>query len=71
MKHVGPPARHEIGLHRGHTKALVHVELIGLHRHLLDILQPHLDPRRRVAAKLHPARTADHAIDIVSLRDRG
>src|SRR5262249_36632093 len=70
MKLVGPATRGEIGLHRGHAEALVHVELVGLDRHLLDVLQPDLNSRGRVAAKFHATRAAHDSVDIVSLGDR-
>src|SRR5262245_55160177 len=70
MECIRAAARDEVGLHPGHAETLVHVELVGLDRHLLDRFQPDLNPWLGIAAKLHTAGTADDTVHVVSLGDR-
>ena len=73
MKPAGTATGHEIHLHVRRPVPLVQIKLVGLNRHLFNVFNPSLHSRRSartVAAKLHTAGTADHAIDVASLSDR-
>ena len=69
VKCIAAAARDKINLHAGLPEPLIHIELLSLYCHLLDAFQAWRHGRLGISTKLHPTRTADDTVNIVTLVD--